>query len=77
MQTSYGCIFFQNKTSVAAIEYRESDRKILLMKREAGGQGEFSVVRIFGAATPPEILPVRISRKESSSYRPYVLERLM
>ena len=24
------------------------------MKREAGGQGEFSVGRIFGAATPPE-----------------------
>jgi hypothetical protein len=23
------------------------------MKREAGGQGEFSVGRIFGAATPP------------------------
>ena len=24
-----------------------------VMKREAGGQGEFSVGRIFGAATPP------------------------
>ena len=24
-----------------------------IMKREAGGQGEFSVGRIFGAATPP------------------------
>ena len=23
------------------------------MKREAGGQGEFSVGRVFGAATPP------------------------
>ena len=26
------------------------------MKREAGGQGEFSVGRIFGAATPPGAL---------------------
>ena len=39
------------------------------MKREAGGQGEFSVGRIFGAATPPRILPVGISRKRHNQQR--------
>ena len=36
-----------------------------LMKREAGGQGEFSVGRIFGAATPPPDPPCKNLAKTS------------
>jgi hypothetical protein len=50
------------------------------MKREAGGQGKFSVGRIFGAATPPEArqdfrrshaprgVPPKSERPSSASY---------
>ena len=70
------------KTSSIINLLDEIDTTLYVMKREAGGQGEFSVGRIFGAATPPggaagflvqprppRILPVRISRKRHNQQR--------
>ena len=50
--TEVRCEFLKSSFFVVAV-FLLPNRAIIRMKREAGGQGEFSVGRIFGAATPP------------------------
>jgi hypothetical protein len=53
--TEVRCEFLKSSFFVVAV-FLLPNRAIIRMKREAGGQGEFSVGRIFGAATPPGAL---------------------
>ena len=47
----------------------------MAMKREAGGQGEISVGRIFGAATPPGALVHVIKVTVTLFFAPHALAR--